>query len=134
MADNLTAEQRRKNMQNICSANTHPERLLQEEFTARKLKFSHNDVNIYGKPDFVFKQKKVVVFVDSDFWHGHPKRFVMPKTNVDYWKEKIARNRRRDREVNKVLKERGWVVIRLWDHNIKHHFKRCLNKVLRAIE
>ena len=132
--DNLTKEQRRKNMQNIKSSGTTPAKIIAKELRKRKIYFVQNVGKIIGKPDFVFRKKKVVVFVDSDFWHGNSKRFIMPKTNVKYWKKKIDRNRERDKIVNKQLKEEGWIVIRIWEYSIKHKLKLVLKKILKAID
>ena len=74
--DNLTKEQRKKNMQNIRSTNTRPELIIFNELKKSKLSFTKHDKGLTGKPDIVFKKKKVCVFIDSDFWHGHPKRFI----------------------------------------------------------
>lgn len=62
----------------------------------------------------------------------NPKRFSMPKTNVDYWREKIERNKKRDKKVNSLLKKEGWKVIGLWEEDIKKNTDRCLNKILHA--
>jgi len=131
--DNLTKNQRRKNMQNIRSANTKVELLLAKELKKRKVYFARNVKTITGKPDFVFRRKKIAVFVDSDFWHGHPARCIMPKSNCDYWNDKIKRNKARDRKVNKELNSKGWKVVRIWEHNLKHHFKRSINKILKEV-
>ena len=109
--DNLTREQRRKNMQNIRSTGTTPERLIMRELKRRKIYFASYAASVIGKPDIVFRRKKVAVFIDSDFWHGHRKRSVMPKTNINYWLEKIAGNCRRDKEVNGILKQNGGLLI-----------------------
>jgi DNA mismatch endonuclease (patch repair protein) len=71
-----------------------------------------------GRPDFVFTKYKVAVFIDGDFWHGHPKKFRIPKSNSDYWKEKILSNQRRDRKVTKELKSLGWRVLRIWESSL----------------
>lgn len=105
--DNLTREQRRKNMQHIRSTDTLPERIIMQELKRRKIYFASHVSEIEGKPDIVFRRKKIVVFIDSDFWHGHPKRCVMPKSNVEYWKSKIERNRKRDKDVNRKLNLAG---------------------------
>ena len=131
--DNLTKEQRKKNMQNISSINTIPEQLFMNELKRRKIYFAKHVKNIIGKPDIVFRRKKIVVFIDSDFWHGHHVRFIMPKTNTDYWKNKIERNRKRDKEVNTELIHKGWKVIRVWEYDIKHDFDQCINKILNAL-
>ncbi len=71
-----------------------------------------------GRPDFVFNKRKVVVFVDGDFWHGNPKKFRIPKSNCEYWEKKIAGNRKRDVEVTKELKRLGWRVLRVWESSL----------------
>lgn len=59
------------------------------------------------------------MFIDGDFWHGNPKEFRIPKSNCDYWQQKITGNRKRDSEVNKELKRLGWRVARLWESSLK---------------
>ena len=71
-----------------------------------------------GRPDFVFTKRKVAVFIDGDFWHGNPKKFRIPKSNSDYWQQKILGNRRRDREITKELQDLGWQVIRFWESSL----------------
>jgi DNA mismatch endonuclease (patch repair protein) len=129
--DNLTPAQRKKNMQNIRSKGTKPELILMSELKKLKIYFATHAKNIIGKPDIVFRRKKIAVFVDSDFWHGHKTRFVMPKTNKDYWAKKIANNKKRDREVNKTLKTTDWRVIRLWEYDILKNPQKCVNRILK---
>ncbi len=131
--DNLTRAQRRKNMQNIRSAKTAPEEAVAKELRKRKIYFARNVKSITGKPDFVFRRKRVAVFVDSDFWHGHPMRCIMPKSNCSYWDQKIARNKDRDRQVNRELKKIGWKVIRIWEYSIKHSLDRSMNRIVRCL-
>ena len=131
--DNLTKEQRAKNMRNIRSSGTTPERLVMRELRKRKIYFAKHVTKIIGKPDIVFRRKKIIVFLDSDFWHGHPERFIMPKTNVEYWSQKIARNKERDIKVTKELENQGWKVIRLWDYDIKNNFEKCMNLIFTAL-
>ena len=131
--DNLTSEQRKKNMQNIRSTNTLPERKIMQALKKKKIYFAKNVKSIIGKPDIVFRRKKVVVFIDSDFWHGHPKRGVMPKSNRNYWLEKIKQNKERDRKVNRELRKQGWFIIRLWEYDIKKKFDKSLEKVLTVL-
>ena len=71
---------------------------------------------ITGKPDFVFPSVKIAVFVDGCFWHGCPKHGTRPKQNAEFWREKIARNRKRDRLVIRTLRGAGWQVVRIWEH------------------
>ena len=66
--------------------------------------------------DLVFRPVEVAVFVDGCYWHGCPEHFVQPKTNSDFWKEKIGRNIERDRDTDSILRDAGWTVIRIWEH------------------
>jgi DNA mismatch endonuclease (patch repair protein) len=75
----------------------------------------------------------VVAFIDSDFWHRHPKRFIMPATNYDYWSEKIVGNVATDRKLTKELKSQGWKVIRIWEYDVKHNFEKSIQKTVDAI-
>jgi len=86
--DNLSKEDRRKNMQNIRSKDTIPELLIMNELKKRKYYFAKHVDNIFGKPDIVFRRKKMAVFIDSDFWHYNPKKFIMPATNINYWEKR----------------------------------------------
>ncbi|MBU3912404.1 MAG: very short patch repair endonuclease [Candidatus Omnitrophica bacterium] len=131
--DNLTKEYRRKNMRNIRSKDTMPEKIIMRELQKRGIYFAKNVSSIAGKPDIVFRRKKVAVFIDSDFWHRHPKRFIMPKTNVKYWRNKIKSNQLRDKKVNKYLMKDGWEVMRIWEYDIKRNTNRCVNKIVEEI-
>jgi DNA mismatch endonuclease (patch repair protein) len=73
-----------------------------------------------GKPDFVFLSGRIVIFVDGDFWHGNPKRYRVPETNQNYWREKIERNKKRDRKITRELKRRGWKVLRFWESSLRN--------------
>jgi DNA mismatch endonuclease (patch repair protein) len=68
---------------------------------------------LFGRPDFVFPKRRVVVFVDGCFWHGCKRCFRLPTSNTGYWVKKIERNRNRDREVSQQLRKKGWKVLRL---------------------
>lgn len=74
---------------------------------------------LFGKPDFTFPKKRVAVFVDGCFWHGHPLKCRVPEANREYWRKKIARNMARDKLVNHTLEEKGWTVIRIWEDSVK---------------
>lgn len=85
---------------------------------------------MFGKPDLLFKREKVAVFCDSEFWHG--KKYLegeIPKTNTDFWKTKLQKNIERDREVNKVLQEQGWTVLRYWEKEIKKDVIKFANEI-----
>ena len=69
-----------------------------------------------GKPDFVFLRQRLAVFVDGCFWHGCSSHGSLPQMRREYWAAKIFRNRRRDREVSRLLQANGWRVLRIWEH------------------
>jgi DNA mismatch endonuclease, patch repair protein len=73
-----------------------------------------------GKPDFVFPKHSLAVFVDGCFWHGCPRCYTEPKKNAEYWREKIRRNILRDRKNSRLLRSKGWHVIRIWEHSLKN--------------
>jgi DNA mismatch endonuclease Vsr len=131
--DNLSKDQRKINMQNIRSFNTKPERIIMKELLKLKIYFAKNVKTIMGKPDIVFRKKKIIVFIDSDFWHCNINKFVMPKTNKKYWKEKITKNIERDILVNKTLKKQGWKVLRFWESNIYKNPKVIIDKIIRTL-
>ena len=83
-----------------------------------------------GKPDFVFPKLKTAVFVDGCFWHGCPQHATWPKTRAAFWKNKIETNRARDRRVNSALRKRGWIVVRVWQHELK---RRDESKLFRRL-
>lgn len=72
----------------------------------------------YVAPDFVFRKKRTVLFVDGCFWHACPTHGGSPSSNSDYWRPKLLRNRTRDRFVDAVLCHRGWIVLRVWEHEL----------------
>lgn len=131
--DNLTEEQRKKNMQNIRSKGTKPERIVEKKLKERGIYFTTHQKKVFGKPDITFLRKKIAVFIDSDFWHKHPENFQMPKTNREYWEKKIQRNVERDTEVNKTLKEQGWNIIRVWASEIKKDPEECVERIISAL-
>ncbi len=73
-----------------------------------------------GRPDFVFRADKVAVFVDGCFWHGCPRCYRAPSSNEEYWSQKRKRNKKRDKIVGKILRERGWGVVRVWEHELRN--------------
>ncbi|MCC7349385.1 MAG: DNA mismatch endonuclease Vsr [Phycisphaerales bacterium] len=73
---------------------------------------------LFGKPDFVFRTQRVVLFVDGCFWHGCPQHATQPANNQEFWQNKLAGNKRRDRLVNRTLRKKGWRVMRIWEHDL----------------
>ncbi len=119
-----------KTAKKIKNENTKIERLLAKAMWNAGLRYRKNCKDIFGKPDFCFKGKKIAIFCDSEFWHGKKllegERF---KTNSDFWEEKIKRNIERDKEVNERLKSEGWTVFRFWGKDIEKNTGKCLEKI-----
>ena len=86
-----------------------------------------------GRPDLVFSTSRVAVFIDSCFWHGCAMHLRMPKSNLDYWQRKIARNKERDALNTQELKTLGWCVLRFWEHEIRENVEKCVTEVSRAV-
>jgi len=89
---------------------------------------------LMGRPDFMFRQERVVVFVDGCFWHGCPKHSNLPTSNRSFWMKKLTSNQERDRLVTRTLRQRGWRVLRIWEHELtRKNQGRCLKRVIRAL-
>ena len=126
--DNLTTEQRKRNMQANKSTGTKPEILLGKALYARGYRYRKNNKNVFGRPDFTFKNIKLAVFVDGEFWHGKEwdVRKKDHKTNIDFWIKKIEHNLERDKEVNSELEKQGWTIIRFWSKEIEKNLISCI--------
>jgi DNA mismatch endonuclease (patch repair protein) len=89
---------------------------------------------VYAHPDFVFRARRLAVFVDGCFWHGCPKHGTIPKSNRDFWRAKLLANSRRDRCQRQELRRRGWTVVRIWQHELAAgNEKRLAAKLRRAL-
>ena len=87
------------------------------------------------RPDFVFPQRRVAVFVDGCFWHGCPKHETKPKSNAAFWRKKFARNIARDRLVTRTLRRDGWRVLRIWEHELaRKNAARLLRRIRTALD
>ena len=132
MADNLTPEQRSRCMSRIKGKNTGLERLVGAELIKRGLRFKKQVKSLPGKPDVVFPEQKVVVFVDGDFWHGY--RFPQWERSLTrFWRKKIRSNRKRDRRNFAKLRKMGWQVIRVWKHTIEKDIDGAVQRIIRAL-
>jgi len=89
---------------------------------------------VFGKPDFVFRKARLVVFVDGCFWHACPKHSNMPVNNRAFWKRKTAANQFRDRQVNRMLRRGGWRVIRIWEHDLSKRGAVCIGRIQAAVK
>lgn len=132
MTDVLTPEQRRLCMSRVKCRNTTPEIALRKALWADKIRYRLKS-NLFGKPDLVFVGPRVAVFIDGCFWHGCPLHAQQPKTNIEFWNNKIKKNIERDAYVNTVLQNQGWHVVRCWQHEVKKDLHGCVDRVKTAL-
>lgn len=98
----------------------------------RKLRFAGCGKTVTVRPDFVFPERKLAVFVDGEFWHGHPTRARIPKTRTAWWTAKIAGNKARDRMQNRLLRQGGWKVVRIWQYQLVPKYRSLALRKLGA--
>ena len=123
-------------MSKIRSRNTKPEILLRKTLWKMGYRFRTHISNLPGKPDILFKTKKIAIFVDGEFWHGYKwdERKFKIKSNEDYWINKIERNMARDLQNQKKLIEMGYRVLRFWDSEIKKDVIGCITQIEDAFK
>lgn len=134
--DDMTELQRHKNMQNIRAIDTKPEIILRKALWHLGFRYRKNDRRLPGTPDIVLTKQKIAIFVDGDFWHakGHlenPGEQI--STNREYWVPKLRHNVERDKYVNDLLLEQGWLVLRFWESDIKKNLQSCLETILEVV-
>lgn len=125
------------NMSRIRSKNTSIEKKLASSLRKALVKFKRNNRKVFGTPDFIITNRKIAVFCDSAFWHGYSHmrtKLHNFKKRKRFWVDKISKNIKRDKYVNKILKKEGWRILRFWDIQIKKDIKRCLERILLEIE
>ena len=137
MADIMTPEQRSRCMAAIKGKDTKPEMIVRKYLFSRGLRFRVQVRKLPGTPDIVLPKYKTAIFVNGCFWHGHEgcKYFRLPKSNVEFWKEKIERNIERDKESMQALFDLGWKVVRVWECELRNKANReeTLNKIYTSI-
>lgn len=137
MADVMTPKQRSRCMAAVKGKDTKPEMIVRKYLFSRGMRFRVQVRKLPGNPDIVLPKYKTVIFVNGCFWHGHEdcKYFRLPKSNVEFWKEKIGRNIERDRESMQALFDLGWKVVRVWECELRNKANReeTLNKIYTSI-
>jgi DNA mismatch endonuclease Vsr len=133
--DRITKEQRSQTMRAVKSKNSKIEIKLRKALWERGLRYRTHYSKLLGKPDMVFSSLRLVIFCDSEFWHGFDweTRKQDIKSNQEFWYKKIERNIARDKEVTKKLEDEGWTVIRFWGKEIEKDLDKCLKIIEDAI-
>ena len=131
--DTHTKEQRSKNMSAIRSKETKMERMVRKELWSKGIRYRKNVNGLFGHPDIAIKKYKIAVFLDSCFWHCCPLHFKRPSTNTEYWDKKIRKNILRDNEVTEYYLQKGWLVLRFWEHDVKEDPARIAEEIIKMI-
>lgn len=121
MADTFTKAERSRIMRAVHSEGTSAEQKCEQLLRSLRLSFTRHVSNLPGQPDFVLNSSRVAVFVNGCFWHAHKhcKQAMLPTSNVQYWRNKIDRNRKRDRRVRDALRRAGWRTAVIWECKLK---------------
>lgn len=136
MADVHSKEVRSYNMSRIKGKDTKPEELVRKYLHSKGLRFRKNDKRYPGHPDIVLPKYRTIIFVHGCFWHLHEncRYAVLPKSNVDFWEQKLTGNKERDRLVKAELESQGWRVIIVWECQLKKEFRdKTLNDLYSEI-
>lgn len=135
--DNLTSEQRQKNMKRIHSKDTKIETVLRKTLWDKGYRYRKNFKDLPGKPDIVITKYKIAIFCDGEFFHGKDWEVLKPHlengNNSEYWISKISRNMQRDEQINKKLLFMGWTVIRFWGKEILKNTNECVKVIEETI-
>lgn len=135
--DKLTKEQRKKCMSHIRSKDTGIEIALRKALWNKGYRYRKNYKELPGTPDIVLTKYRIVIFCDSEFWHGKDWDVLKPQLlkgkNSSYWINKIERNRERDVEIDKKLLSLDWTVIRFWGEEILKKADECIQVVEEAV-
>lgn len=141
MSDTMTREQRHYCMSRIRGKDTRPEMVVRRWLHSEGFRYSLHSRRLPGCPDIVLRKYHTVIFINGCFWHGHPgcDKFRMPRSNVDFWQEKIRRNKERDAQEVAALEALGWNVIVVWECELSRQardltLRNLVDAVRRNIE
>ena len=132
MSDVHSPEVRSYNMSRIRGKDTKPEVVVRKYLFSQGFRYRKNVKDLPGRPDIVLKKYNTCIFINGCFWHMHEgcRYFVWPKSNVQFWKEKINSNVERDNKNYNLLKDQGWTVITIWECELK---KDSFEKTMRSL-
>lgn len=136
MTDVHSKETRSYNMSRIRSKDTKPELLVRKYLFSKGFRYRLHEKELPGKPDLVLKKYKTAIFIHGCFWHSHQncKYAVMPKSNLEYWQNKISKNQSRDNLNENQLTELGWKIITIWECELKKSlFEKTMISVLNML-
>lgn len=134
MTDTVSVEKRSEVMSRVGSKDTKPELLIRQGLHALGFRYRLHVKDLPGKPDVVFPRYNSLIFINGCFWHGHCcNLYRFPKSNINYWKDKISRNIERDRSNIKSLADDGWRILIVWECATKGRTRLPIEKVLQNV-
>src|SRR5262245_20807056 len=122
-------------MRSVRQRDTTPELKLRSALFRRGLRYRIHLRELPGTPDIAFPRARVAIFVHGCFWHGHGgcPRATLPKSNTEFWREKLQANQLRDRTVCSRLKDIGWRVLQIWECELRDDLDKAARRVERAV-
>jgi len=133
MVDMFTREKRSEIMSKVRSKDTTLELKVRREIWRRGKRYRVHSNKVFGTPDLCNKSKKVAVFIDGCFWHGCPRCYAEPSSNVPFWRKKVQKNKVRREVVRKELKEKGWLALEFWACEINKDFEKVVDKICERL-
>ena len=131
MADIVSPEQRGRMMSGIRSKDTRPELIVRKALFHRGFRYRLHLKSLAGTPDLTFPKHKAVIFINGCFWHQHDcELFKWPKSNKEFWREKLVKNRLRDQQNHHLLSLGGWKIFAIWECSIKGRSTDDINRML----
>jgi DNA mismatch endonuclease, patch repair protein len=128
--DIMSPYTRSRLMARIKSVNTGPERIIYARLQRLGFYFARHALDLPGRPDIVLRRLKLAIFIDGDFWHGW--RFSLWKHKLsEKWCTKILANRARDVKNFRKLRNLGWKIIRIWEHEVERQPDKCIERILK---
>jgi DNA mismatch endonuclease, patch repair protein len=121
-------------MARIRSKNTSPEKILRSALWRSGLRYRLHFLTTTGRPDIVFPTQKIAIFIDGCFWHGCPEHYVFPRTRREFWSKKMKANVERDQRQTRELAEKGWIVLRMWEHEIYEDLDGVVERIRAALK
>lgn len=121
-------------MRAVRARNTSPEMALRRSLRAQGFRgYRVSPRQVRGAPDVTYLGLRLAVFVDGCYWHGCPQHCRKPSSNTEYWHTKIARNIERDQAATEALRQEGWTVLRIWEHELRHDAKPAAQRVIDTV-
>jgi len=134
MSDIFSPDVRKRIMQAVKSTHSQLENTFSANLWRKGARFRRNVASLPGNPDIAIKKYRVVIFIDSCFWHKCESHCKMPKSNTEYWCNKLKRNAIRDKEITNYYVQKGWIIRRIWEHQLKTEFSKTVDDTFIIIE